>query len=73
MTRYTATIEHHSISRARVEPVGNTLQAAKRNATRAFGGDFQDYEIVITDTQVSDPRDAAVAWRKVGASRWTSH
>ena len=41
MTRYTATIEHHSISRARVEPVGNTLQAAKRNATRAFGGDFQ--------------------------------
>lgn len=68
MTRYTATITHHSISRARVVNVGNTLAAAKINASREFGDEFQDYTIVIDDQM--NPNWGAVASKRVGARRW---
>ena len=70
-TRYYATITHHSISRARVVDVGNDLTAAKRNATKEFGGDFNDYLLVIFDRQ--DPSAHCgqhVAARRLGEKRW---
>lgn len=73
MNRYTAKIQHHSIASARVEPVGDTLEAAKRNATRKFGREQQDYEIIIRDTTLPEyPEGNVVAWRRVGESRWTA-
>ena len=68
MTRYTATIRHHSISRAPVVPVGETLHAAKINATREFGCGFNDHEIHIMDAET--PESPVVAWRKMGANTW---
>lgn len=74
MTRYTATIRHHSIASARVVPVGDTLAAAKRAATEEFGDDMQDYTIVICDTQSSDPSPGMdiVASRRCGDKRWSA-
>lgn len=72
MTRYTATIAHHSISRAPVVPVGETLAAAKRAPTREFGDGFRDHEIQITDTTIRNPWEAVVARRKIGTQRWTT-
>lgn len=72
MTRYTATISHHSISRARTVEVGDTLEAAKRNATREFGGDFLDYKIIIYDTTIENPWEAVVATRRIGNRRWAT-
>jgi hypothetical protein len=65
MTRYTATISHHSISRARVINAGDTLTAAKRNASREFNGEFLDYEILIADSN-----DEIVARRRVKDRKW---
>ena len=70
MTRYTATISHHSISRARVVPVGETLAAAKRAATREFGDEFQDYRILILDSTLGGE---TVASRRAGERKWVSH
>lgn len=71
MTRYTATIRHHSISRARVEDVGDTLAAAKRNASAEFGGGFLEHEIVIRDTTLAEP-DQIVATRRMADRGWTT-
>lgn len=60
---YTATIRHHSISRARTVSA-TTLLAAKRAATKEFGGEFRDYEIVIFHN------DEIVARRRVSDRRW---
>lgn len=65
MSRYTATISHHSISRARVVNVGDTLTTAKRNASREFNGEFLDYEILIADSS-----DEIVARRRVRDRKW---
>lgn len=71
MTRYTATITHYSISRAPTVPVGDTLTAAKRNATKEFGDGFRDHTITITDTTFpAGSPQAEVASRKIGARKW---
>lgn len=69
MSRYTATISHHSISRAPVVDVGNDLTAAKRAATREFGGGFNDHVIVIRDTTLPE-YDNVVASRRLGSRKW---
>lgn len=68
MTRYTATIRHHSIARARVVEVGDDLTNAKKAATREFGGDFNDYTIVIFDRDAFD--SAIVASKRLGDRVW---
>jgi phosphopantothenoylcysteine synthetase/decarboxylase len=72
MTRYTATIRHHSIARARIVNVGDDLNTAKRNATREFGDEFVDYTIIIRDSQEQDwgGNEDIVASKRVGAKRW---
>lgn len=65
--RYSATISHSSISRARVIDAGNSLRSAKRRATMEFGNGFLDHAIVIWDSD----RSAPVAKRRVADSRWT--
>ena len=71
MTRYQATIRHHSISSARIVDVGNDLAAAKRAATKEFGGDFNDYVLVIIDSTIPEHfGDQIVASKRLGAKRW---
>ena len=67
MTTYYATVRHHSISRARLVTVGNSLTAAKRAASREFGDEFSDYVICIYDRP--DMTDL-VASRRVGDRKW---
>ncbi len=64
---YTATIAHHSISRARVITSYGSLTAAKRAATREFGEEYRDYNIVIRDAYGD-----VVATRRVGEARWAA-
>lgn len=64
-TTYTATIAHHSISRARVITIDGSLTQAKRTATKEFGAEQRDYNIVIRDA-----RGETVAARRVGDARW---
>ena len=66
MTKYTATIAHHSISRAPVIEVEGDLTKAKREATKEFGGGFLDHTIVIRDA-----RGDTVASRRIGEKRWS--
>lgn len=48
MKTYTATVQHHSISRSRVVNLKtNNLTLAKRRATAEFGKGFNDHVIVI--------------------------
>ncbi len=61
---YTATVRHHSISRAR-HITGVSLPAIKRAATKEFGGEQQDYRIVI------ERDDEVVSERRVSDARWT--
>lgn len=69
MDRYTATIIHHSIARARTVEVGNSINAAKRNARAEFGGEFNDYLICIYDRDHRDGSEA-VATKRVDARNW---
>lgn len=66
MKRYSATISHSSVSRARTIDAGNTLRGAKRRATMEFGDGFLDHVILIYDDTASAP----VAKRRVADSRW---
>lgn len=66
--RYTATICHHTIGRARVEGVGNDLEQAKKLADQEFGDGFLDHTIVIYDRNNYGP---AVAWRRIGDDEWS--
>jgi hypothetical protein len=68
MTKFTATIRHHSIARARQIEVTGTLTKAKQAAAREFGGEQRDYEIAIFEDWHGQPE--LVASRKVGASKW---
>jgi hypothetical protein len=72
MARYTATISHNSIARAHVIDAGDTLQAAKRAASREFGDGFLDHQIVIYDRQYREGSEA-VATRRVGDRRWNTN
>ena len=66
MTAYTIYLSHHSISRSREVAFDGTLEGAKRVATREFGGDYQDYTVVIADAE-----GYTVAKRKLCDRRWT--
>jgi hypothetical protein len=68
--KYLATISHHSISSARSVPVGNTLHAAKINATREFGVGYLDHVIKIIE--VTGGEERVVASRRVSDKRWTT-
>ena len=68
MTTYTATISHHSISRAREITITGTLRAAKAAATREFGDEFLNYNIVIRDES-----GETVAQRRVGDRNWLAY
>lgn len=70
--RYQATIRHHSIAYARTIDAGETLHAAKINATREFRGGYLDHEIVIIDTAKRDMggREDIVACKAIGDHRW---
>nr|DAH84845.1 MAG TPA: hypothetical protein [Caudoviricetes sp.] len=72
MTRFTATISHHSIARARIVNVGDDLAMAKRTATEEFGGEFLDYVIVIRDSAEQNwgGNEDIVATKRIGAKRW---
>lgn len=63
---YTATITHHSISRARVIKIEGTLTQAKRAATKEFADELRDYRIVITNGH-----GEIAAARRVGDARWS--
>lgn len=67
MSKYIATITHHSISRARVIRIDGTLTAAKRAATKEFDSEMQDYRIIICN---DDARREVVAARLVGERGW---
>ena len=71
MENLRATIRHHSISRARVADLGTTdLRIAKRRASAEFGGEFDDYTLVILGERTPDNPDGIVAAKRIGASRW---
>lgn len=69
MPKYIATIRHHSISRAREIKIKASLTYAKRAATREFGQEQLDYEIVIYgDAGCISPE--IVSTRRVSARKW---
>jgi hypothetical protein len=70
MTRYAATIKHHSISRARIVPVGDTLTSAKRGAVAEFSDEHRDYQIVILDMEPENFDREIVSIKRVGARKW---
>lgn len=65
MSKFTATITHHSISSARVIEIDGTLTQAKRAATKEFADGFVDHRIVIRDAY-----GEVVAARRVGDKSW---
>lgn len=69
MTHYTATIEHHSISRARVVKFeAKTLAAAKRAAMREFCDEQQNYIIDLRADADFHPNPQGYSTRRVGAT-----
>lgn len=69
MTTYTATIRHSSISRAREITINGSLTSAKRRASREFGGEQRDYDIVIYNMDGGQAPDLVSA-RRVGGRLW---
>lgn len=71
MTNYSATIRHHSISSARVVDLGTTdITEAKRRASAEFGGDFNDYTLVILGERTPGNPDGIISSRRLGARKW---
>jgi hypothetical protein len=72
MTRYQATIRHHSIS-APIVDAGDTLHQAKVTATHHFGSGDVDAEIIIIDSGGlrCSGNNNIVARRRIGDARWT--
>jgi hypothetical protein len=68
-TTYTATIRHHSISRAHEIAITGTLDAAKLAAIREFGDGFRDHEIAIYEDR-GEYLPRLVATRRVGGGKW---
>lgn len=62
--KYYITYKHHSVSRAPVIEYEGTLRGAKRKATREFGGQFIDYQLVIGDGR------EVISTKTVGEGRW---
>ena len=69
MTKYLATIRHHSISRARQIEIVGSLTRAKAAASREFGQEQIDYEIAIYE-DMGDRMPDLVATKRVAARRW---
>ena len=69
MTKYFASIRHHSISRARQIEVDGTLTQAKSAASREFGQEQLDYEIVIYE-DMGDRAPYLIATRRVSDRKW---
>ncbi len=67
MTAYIATIRHSSIASARHIKVDGSLTQAKRAATKEFGGEQNDYTIVIAK---DDGCGEIIASRRVGSADW---
>lgn len=65
MSKFTATIAHHSIARADVIEIDGTLTQAKRAATKRFDGGFNDHVIIIRDEF-----GETVATRRLGDKSW---
>ncbi len=61
---FTATLSHHSISRAR-SISAPTLSSAKRKATQEFGDGFNDHRLVIYDEHGN-----LIASRRIDERRW---
>jgi hypothetical protein len=75
MTKYKATVMHHSISQGEHIDVGDNLLTAKRRATARFGAGFTDHMIVIWDTSISEyptDRDAWVCTKLVNG-KWRAY
>ena len=68
MTKFIATIQHHSISRARRIEVNGTLKQAKIAASREFGQEQRDYDIAIFEDGEYGPLPAST--RRVGERKW---
>lgn len=71
MTHFTATIVHHSISRARVIKIDGELADAKRAADEEFGNKFIGYKIVINE-HAEDRAPELAAYRIIGRGGWIS-
>lgn len=67
--KYTATIRHHSISRAREIEIDGTLAQAKAAAAKEFRDEFLEHEIAVYETP-GDRAPELVSTRRVGASTW---
>lgn len=69
MTKYLATIRHHSISRARQIEIIGTLTQAKTAASREFGQEQRDYEIVVYE-DLDDRAPYLITSKRVAARKW---
>jgi hypothetical protein len=69
MPRYSATIRHHSISRARVIDITGTLDEAKKAAADEFEQEQRDYEIVVSE-EPDNRAPEIVATKLVSARHW---
>lgn len=71
MTNLTATIQHHSISSARVVDLKTTdLTLAKRRASAEFRGEFNDYTICIMAEPEPCNSSGIVSSRRVSDRKW---
>ena len=70
MSKYIATIRHHSIASARQIEIDGSLAQAKRAATREFGAEQRDYTIVVGQHH-DDGQIEIVASRRVGDRAWS--
>ncbi len=69
MSKYIATIRHHSISSARHIEIDGTLAQAKRAASREFGAEQRDYTIIIGQDR-GDGDVQIVSSRRIADARW---
>jgi hypothetical protein len=72
MPFFTATISHHSLSRAPLIEVTGSLLAAKRAATARFGDGFGEHEILIWRANGPGRDETLVAARRIDAKRWNN-
>jgi len=76
MTRYSATLQHHSIGQSAEYDLADDLEEAKRIANDQLGDGFVDHVIIIADRTIpaglEDPR---VASRRIGddPGGWTNY
>ena len=69
MTHYTATIRHHSISRARHIDCGSDLTVARKLAIAEFDTENRDYMITIIEHR-DGVAPEIISERKVSGGKW---